>query len=137
MREAQPWQTESHKAKREDTGLTAHRASKGQEPEGHPLREAGKRLITQGDKLSQLLWGSSLADGEVKTEPTGNWGRAVICTVFFHTYFYFIFVIWKCPRGAGKCRLEKPWSLRRRDCDLARMSIKFMSAVLTLSVSSP
>lgn len=108
--------------------------AKGQEPEGHPLREAGKRLITQGDKLSQQLRGSSLADGEVKTEPLET-GEAVIYTVFFHTYFYFIFVIWKCSWGAGKCRLENPWSLRRRDLAFARMSVKFRSAVPALNIS--
>lgn len=75
-----------------------------------------------------------MADGEVKTEPLET-GEAVIYTVFFHTYFYFIFVIWKCSWGAGKCRLENPWSLRRRDLEFARMSVTFSSAVPALDIS--
>lgn len=65
--------------------------AKGQEPEGHPLREAGKRLITQGDKLSQLLRGSSLADGEVKTEPLET-GEVLSFVLYFSTRIFILFL---------------------------------------------
>ena len=62
----------------------------GQEPEGHPPREAGKRLIIQGDKLSQLLRGSSLADCEVKTELSET-GKALSLLLYFSTSIFFFF----------------------------------------------
>lgn len=82
----------------------------GREPEGHPPREAGKRLIIQGDKLSQLLRGSSLADCEVKTELSET-GKALSLLLYFSTRIFF-FLIWKCSWGAGRRRLENSRGLR-------------------------
>lgn len=108
---------QSHKPERKEghrINRSLSRPAGGQEPEGHPPREAGKWLITQGDKLSQRLGGSSLPDCEVKTELSETGRCCHFYCIFPH--FFFFFLIWKCSRGAGKCRLENSRGLRGRNC---------------------
>lgn len=103
---------------REKAGISGSLSQRGRVPEGHPPGEAGKWLITQGDTLSQLLRGWSLADCEVKTELSET-GKVLSLLLYFpHVFLFFIFVIWKCSWGAGTLELESSRGLRRKKVSL-------------------
>ena len=83
---------QSHKPERKERhriNRSLSRPAGGQEPEGHPPKEAGKWLTTQGDKLSHRLGGSSLADCEVKTELSETGRCCHFYCIFPHFFFFF------------------------------------------------